>query len=66
MRNRAKNDQKPLCRLGSQHASENYQKAKKDTIWYLFGAKSVFGISQIEWVCLSLLTADRRRLYKIS
>ena len=38
----------PYSRLGSQHTSENYQKSKKDTIWYLFGAKFVFGISQIE------------------
>ena len=45
-----KNTNKPLCRLGLQHTLENYQKTKKDTIWYLFGAKPLFGISQIEWV----------------
>ncbi len=48
-----KNAHKPLCISGSQHTSENHQKAKKDTKWYLLGAKFVFGISQIEWICLS-------------
>ena len=51
-----KNAHKPLCISGSQHTSENHQKAKKDTIWYLFGAKFVFSISQIEWICLSKKT----------
>ena len=66
MRHHAKNAHKPLCRLGSQHTSENHQKAKKDTIWYLFGAKPVFGISQIEWICLSEKNAKSRHIPRIT
>ena len=57
-----KNAHKPLCISGSQHTSENHQKAKKDTIWYLLGTKFVFGISQIEWICLSKKNANSRHI----
>jgi hypothetical protein len=57
-----KNAHKPSYILGSQHTSENYQKAKKDTIWYLFGVKFVFGISQIEWICLTEKNAKSRHI----
>jgi hypothetical protein len=57
---------KSIHGLGSRHRLENYKEIKKDTIWYLFGAKNLFLVSffktqdkapsknQIERISLSL------------
>ena len=65
MRNHAKTPTNPYIDW-VRNTSENYQKAKKDTKWYLFGAKSVFGISQIESICLSKKNANLRHIPRIT